>query len=306
MYSINRVLVGLDLTDQDKYLIRYISKLSHISDMDTVYFVHIANDLDLPEDLVKKYPDLVVPLDETLKHNIEFNIKKHGNLRSGVNVEIIIDEGNKKKVLLKLISRKDIDLVAIGRKSNDEAKLAFVRNIVRLAPCSVSIIPHNIPDKLKKILLPIDFSENSFMALEMGEYLSEKFSGLQIIGLNIYEVPSGFSKTGKSYDEFAEIMKSNAKKESAKFLKKHNIELPNLKMVYQLKDDEAIPDMIYEYANKYFCDAIVIGSRGRNAFSSFLIGSIAETIIPRDESIPLIIVKSKNDALTLMDALKII
>lgn len=305
MYKINRILVGLDISSGDKALIQYASQLTHIVGVNRVYFIHIANDLDLHADLVEKYPDLLAPIDENLRNQIDFNIKKYHNFAAGVEYDIIIDEGNTKKQILKYIKQKDIDILVIGRKSNKIAELGLVKNLVRIAPCSVAVIPETIPETLRKIAVPLDFSENSFMTLEVAEKLAEKFKSLKIEGFNIYEVPQGYSKTGKSYEEFKEIMRENAKKEAENFIKLHGLNLENLNVTYQCNDnDDSIAESIYYFAKKIDADGIVIGSKGRNAFSSLLIGSMAEHLIDYVRSRPLLIIKEKREAMNLLEALK--
>ena len=142
------------------------------------------------------------------------------------------------------------------------------------------------------------------MTLEVAEKMTEKFKGLKIEGFNIFEVPQGYSKTGKSYKEFKEIMLQNAKNEAQNFIKLHGLNLENLHITYQCHESDSIAESIYDFAKKIDADGIVIGSKGRNAFSSLLIGSMAENLIDFVRSRPLMIVKEKREAMNLLEALK--
>jgi len=55
-----------------------------------------------------------------------------------------------------------------------------------------------------------DFLENSVDALEVAAACASASGILEIRCLRVYHVPMGYYKTGKSYGEFATIMKGHA------------------------------------------------------------------------------------------------
>ena len=69
MYQLKRILVCVDLTHMDEDVIRYSSKIAELVDADTVYFLHVAKTLDIPEEIAQKYPDLIAPVDEAVTKN---------------------------------------------------------------------------------------------------------------------------------------------------------------------------------------------------------------------------------------------
>lgn len=304
VYAFNRVLVAMDLSEHDQSLTEYVSKISKLAEIDTIYFVHVVSSLELPEEIKKKYPDLIAPVDESIKKEIEYTLSTYGDFGDNIRVEIVIKEGDTVKQILKTIQEKSVDLMVLGRKSDKEANLRIIKKIVRTAPCSVSVIPEYLPDRLNKVLVPVDFSENSVMALQRTNFFSDKFPELQTLTLNGYEVPAGYSKIGKSFDEFSEIMRENAIQEMEKFLKKYQLEIKNHSAHYTRCKDSHLPSALYQFAVANNVDAIVIGSRGRDSLSSFILGSVTEGLIEHDQYMPLIIVKSKKDHLGVMDAIQ--
>ncbi|MFY0686229.1 MAG: universal stress protein [Cyclobacteriaceae bacterium] len=302
MYSLKRVLVALDRSSHDEALFAYISKLASLMDLDVVYFLHVANDLNLPDEILAKYPDLVAPLDESIEKDIEYDIKK-AQLPENLRSEILIAEGNTVQEVLKTVKKKEIDLLVLGRKSNEEANLQVVKKIVRSAPCSISIIPKFLPERLNKILVPVDFSENSLMSLQQAEVFSSKFPDLKVESLHIFDVPSGYSKIGKTYEEFSVIMEQNARNQFDAFLKKHPLNLPNLVCHFERLDQQHVPSLIFQFSVANNVDAIILGSRGRDSFSNFIMGSVAEGLIDKDQYWPLIVLKSKTDHFGIGEAL---
>ena len=79
MFPFKRVLVALDLTEMDETLIAYTSFLGTIFDIDKLYFFHVARSLELPEQLLEKYPDVEwITYDEISGSNkkLNFTIKE--------------------------------------------------------------------------------------------------------------------------------------------------------------------------------------------------------------------------------------
>ena len=98
-------------------------------------------------------------------------------------------------------------------------------------------------------------------------------------------------------------MRQNAEAEHDTFLRKHDIQIPNYESLFVRKNRHHLPGLIYQFAITNNVDAILIGSRGRDAFSSLIVGSVAEGLIEHDQYLPLIVVKDKRDHMDLMEAI---
>jgi len=61
MKRFRRLLVGLNLTDQDNAVIQAAGEITHLSQSEKVYFMYIAERPNLPEELSDTYPDLLGP-----------------------------------------------------------------------------------------------------------------------------------------------------------------------------------------------------------------------------------------------------
>ena len=138
------------------------------------------------------------------------------------------------------------------------------------------------------------------MFYEFGERIAADLHA-DLIPLHLYEVPHGYSKTGKSFEEFSEIMKENAKKDFKKFASKH--ENSNLECVMLLKNGDNIGNQITEYGKEIEADLILLGSRGRSASAAILLGSTAEKLIKANKELPMLIFKKKGETMGFFDAL---
>lgn len=293
-------LVALDLTAIDDRLIAYAAKMAKILPLERFFFVHVAKDLALPADLLKEYPDLVGPLDESIETDIKEKVARYF-ADTGVETKCIVKEGNPIDKILKLCKIKDVDLIFMGRKRNLVGSGIVSSGIARKCPCSLLLVTEESEAKLKKVLVPVDFSSHSCLAMKQAVE-AQSNNGFMITTMHVYSVPSGYHKTGKSLNEFAEIMKSHAQKDFKKFMKTNKFS-KDTPCEYVLTKDGKYADLVYRFAEKCGADLIIIGSKGRTPVSSILIGSVAEKLVYIDSHIPVLIVKSKGENMGILDAL---
>ncbi len=294
------VLVALDLTEMDDSLIRYAHMLSRVLPLERLFFVHVSQDLELPADLLKEYPGLLAPLDESIRADIQQKVNPYFSA-SSLDVHCLVKEGNALEKILKLSKVKDINLILMGRKKSLRGSGIVSSKIARRCPCSLLLVTQDFRPALKKVLVPVDFSDHAALAMQRALELSGT-SSTELLMLHVYRVPAGYSRIGKSYEEFEQIMKSHARKDGRRFLAKHNFP-PDTAGAYVATDDGKSAELTYAFAEKNDVDLIAIGSRGRTAAAAILLGSMAEKIVYRDSEIPVLIVKSKGENMKLLDAL---
>ena len=141
-----------------------------------------------------------------------------------------------------------------------------------------------IRKKIKKILVPLDGSKNSFRGLDEAIYLARQCQAT-ITGL--YVIPLSPPKT----DAQISYIEKNLLKKAAKFMFKtkkraaQNGILFYDKIVY---GDEG-PSIIRFANNKKF-DLIVIGSRGHGGIKEAFLGSTSNYVLHKSQ-IPVLIVK---------------
>lgn len=303
MEEIKRILVAVDLTEIDETLVQYIAELSNKLDLDKVYFFNVLKNLELPDAIAKKYPDLLAPLDESTKKSIQFTIDEVAGNQLKANYEIKVTEGNRAEQILKWAKIKKVDLIVLGRKSGLEGDGIISGKVLKLAPCTVALIPEILPQNINKIVTPIDFSETSKLAFEFSLILASNISDLTITCLNIYNVPAGYSISGKTYKEFAQIMKHNAEESFNNFLGKYDTKGSKIETRYELDESGHIAKKIYQFSVKEKASAIVIGSKGRTQVAAILIGSIAEKLMKINAQMPMIVVKQPRHNMDFLEAL---
>ena len=301
MYKIERLLIALDLTEMDEILIRYTSHLAKLLKSEKVYFVHVARDLELPEDLRKNYPDLMAPSDESIKNSIEKKLEKSWESDYKCEHTIEVKEGDPSEQILKWVNIKDIDMMVMGRKRKLKGGGIVPQKIAKVAQTSLMLVPEGFEFKLDKIVVSVDFSKHAKFAVEEALAISEG-TNISLTLVNVFTVPSGYHKTGKNYDEFATIMKGHAKIDFKEFVKKNDFP-EDLDCQYVLDNDDSPADKIFDFASEQETDMIVMGSKGRTGLASILLGSVAEKVVKYDSEIPLMIVKEKGENMGFLKAL---
>ncbi len=303
MEAIKRVLVALDLTEIDASLIRYIARISNDLAIEKIYFFNVMKTMELPEKIVKKYPNLVAPMDESTKRDIQFTIDQEIGDQQIAPYEIKVTDGHIAEKILKWSKIKEVDLIVMGRKSGLEGDGITSGKVVRMAPCSVIFVPEILPEDKYHIVVSIDFSAASKQAFEFALYAAKKNPELRITCLNIYEVPTGYHMLGQSYEEFAEIMKNNARESWDDFIKDYNLTGVNVECKFELNEDTSKAKKIYQFAVEQKASSIAVGSKGRTAAAAFLIGSIAEKLIKYNSKIPQIVVKQRHQNMDFFEAM---
>lgn len=287
-------MVCLDLSDMDETLLKYASLCARVLAMEKVYFCHVVTSLELPKEIAHKYPNLLVPVDETIEKEIEYSVEQHFEAPENCEVRITIVSGKITDEIIKLSKTKIIDLLLVGRKKDFSSTGLDERKIAKGCPTSVIMVPEEPKFDLKKIMVSIDFSEHSLQAFKLGIEIQQN-SGAMLLSNHVYKVPTGYHSAGKTYEEFAEIMLENTKKECQKFFSELDLEGVNFDHTYMLDDDTKPADKIYASAKEQEVDMIILGSKGRSSAAAFLLGSVAESLLVENEDIPLFIVKKRGE-----------
>ncbi len=301
MYRYKRLLVGISLNDQDGASIRYASMISRLAKSEEITFLHVAYTTEIDEEVCEIYPELMQSCDGSTTQEIENLVKKYydGHPDTRLNCEAV--EGSPLIELLKRSKQEEIDLIVMRKKVGDKSSGTLVIKLARRAPCSVLFVPEKAKAWYKNILVPIDFSKNSEDAMEVAISFAQASGINEIRCLHVYGVPPGFYKTGKSYEQFAEIMKGHAKKKYAEFIKK--IDLRGISAVPKFRlNDKDYRGIWEEMLEKLEVHLLIMGARGRKAGAGVLLGSVTEHLI-KTTTVPFLAVKEKGTGMGLLDAL---
>lgn len=302
MFKDTKWMVGLDFSEGEEELITYVDQLSRIFKPEKIYFVHVEEDLEIPEDILNTFPEIKEPLDETLKGKLEDEVRNNFK-NNDVKVESLVLEGIPLKQILHTIQIKKIDLFIVRKKDISMGSGLVPQKVARKASCSIFFVPEGKKPEFDNVLIPCDFSKHCKLSLQAVQQIKTYNPEARVQLLNIYKVPVGYYKTGKTYEEFSEIMKGHAQKTYGKVMQKLNLNPDQFHCSFIRKDYHDISKHILEEVEKIKPDIILMGSKGEGAAYHFLLGSVTEKFISKNLDYPLIILKIKNENLGLMEAI---
>ena len=212
MYRYKRLMVGLDFTEMDEVMINYVSDLARVIKPEKIYFVNAQPELEYGEDIYKDYPELEVPIDEHLEERLKDEVLKHFKGADQFDIDYQILEGKPFEELLQWTKIKNIDLLLVGRKKDLQGSGILPQRLARKVMCSIMFVPQKAKLKLENLFLASDFSKYASMAFEEALSLARGNEQATVIVFNSYELPSGYYKTGKSAEEFCQILNDHAVK----------------------------------------------------------------------------------------------
>ncbi len=298
-------MVGLDLSLMDKTLIEYTAFLSYYFRPEKIYFINVQPDLDIPDELREEFPGFDQPRDELIKVEMKEKVASFFPDHKDFDIEYEVIEGSARKEMLHWSHVKNIDLLIAGRKKDLKGSGMIPQQLARKVSCSVLFVPEKAKMSIRNILVPIDFSEYCSMALEEAHEIAKIDKEVKIHLQHAFEVPMGYSKTGKTEEEFAEIMKRHASKRMKKFLEETGKNADSYQLIYSFNQEhQSAADLINKAAHDMSADLIIIGARGRTALTALFLGSTAEKLITRDSDIPLLVVKHKAKTFSFWEMLE--
>lgn len=141
---------------------------------------------------------------------------------------------------------------------------------------------------MKKIIVPVDFSEHSEYALETAASIAKKFNA-EILALHMLELSDSFLTKGDSdlNAETAFFLKM-AEKRFKDVLEKEYLEGVTITPI--IKHFKVFSE-VNDVAKEHDADMVVMGSHGASGIKEMFIGSNTEKVV-RHSNIPVLIVKN--------------
>lgn len=300
MQRYKKIMVGLSLSNDDEYIVSYTAMVAQMAKAKKVEFMHVLEALDIPEEIMREYPALLDREDAEMRVRMKDMAEKHFKGLGEISLTYTIAEGSPLLEILRRSREQDFDLIVVGKRRKSE-RSNIQEKLVRKGHCSILIVPEKSKPILKKILVPVDFSSQAHDAVDVATAFGNACTKPpQIFSLYTYNIPTGYFKTGKSHQEFANIMRGNAKRKYEDFIQ--SADLKGLSITPIFRQHSKPPEAIYETAKKRKVDLVVKGAKGKTDTAAVLLGSITEQLI-RTLEVPLMAIKKKGETTTLLDAL---
>lgn len=295
MKPIKRAVIALDLSEMDQQIIRMAKLACDLYELTRLYFVHI-----IPNFADPRHPDLVfhtkfstdVPIDEAVARKLQEEVTAQFGGWQEDHLAIEVVEGKPYQKLARWAEVKDADLLVFGKKQKSAGSGITARRAARQVGCNLFLIPENPPSTIKRILVPMDFSENSVRALQHALHAKEHFPEAEIQVVHLVR-----TLTADHYYGVSQV--ANYRSEAIAAARKA---YENIRDELQIKEAEApikflddhygnVFRYLWEYTEESQPDLVIMGAQGHSAVHHFLYGSVTEDFVDYCEGIPILVVR---------------
>lgn len=199
------------------------------------------------------------------------------------------------QVILDYANGNAIDLIVMGTHGRQGLGHFFLgsvaEKVVRLAHCPVLTIREREEpiaiEQVERILLPIDFSEHSKVALRHGREIAAAY-GARLQLLHVVEKPLNPPFYGAAVVELTPEMEGKAKRAMEEL--EADVAGPKVDSEIHVIEGRAARDIV-DFAERHDSDLIVIGTHGLTGLQHLLLGSATEKVV-RTAPCPVFTVKS--------------
>lgn len=145
---------------------------------------------------------------------------------------------------------------------------------------------------MKKIVIPIDFSECSEYALKAGALFAKKYD-VSLTLVHMIEMPYGYSTHDSEHGKSVAFMLKFAQMNFDKFIDKDYLEDVEIKVI--IKHYALFPE-VGNIAVEEDADLILMGTHGVTKYENLLSGSNTEQVL-KNSSIPVLVVKNELESI---------
>ena len=280
----NKVVLATDHSDAAKKLINCLDELK-ILGIEEVILTYV---LDVQPSKILNF-DKIIESNEKRLHFAKEQIED-----KGLNLKIKIPVGSPAVEIDRVAKDENADLILIASHGKGFIKKVFLGsttyNLIRQSKKSILIEKYeNVEDearvacarKFNRILIPIDFSEDSISAINLTKELKDKAE--EIILLNVIE-------SSRFFDSLNEARKNAEEKlnEIADELKENDI---TEKVTIKIKEGAASENII-NLAETENIGLIIMAKRGRGNIKELILGSTSDRVA-KESPAPVLLVSNQ-------------
>ncbi len=296
--SIRRIIICLDLSAMDNRLIQYLNALLKTVKVNKLYFIHIRKAIDSVNIGLKEYQIEKKEFEsnnELIKAKIDDFIVNQLNNAAEIDWESIVIEGSPSIELLHWVNINKVDLLIIGRKDIKRGSGITAGRLLRKSECSVLFVPEKEISSFKKVLIPVDFSASSDYTLKEAYQLANQLYTEKITCQHIYfTAPTLNLRLNRTPSQFRAIVESNLNASFKDLFKRNSIPEENIKISLIEDIDNRPASSILKYAKKQGIELIMMGPKGQSQHKTNHIGSVTESLLTYNYTIPLLVIKQPS------------
>jgi nucleotide-binding universal stress UspA family protein len=285
----------MDLTEMDQSILQFAQLANELFDLSKLYFVHI-----IPDFIAPKSKDLIFhkefstdsPIDEAVKSKLEKQIATYFKQEDQDKLAVEVIEGRPYRKLAHWAEAKDTDLLIFGKKKKSTGSGITARRVARQINNHLLLVPEHPVEVIKRILVPMDFSDNSIRALQTALSAKKKFPEAEIRVIHLIRILTSDHYYGltQTVSYRAEALRA-AKDAYKKILLDLDASEEQVPIVYQDDEYGNVFRHLWEYTEGERPDLVIMGAQGHTGMHHFLYGSVTEDFVDYCENIPILVVR---------------
>ncbi|MFO8002533.1 MAG: universal stress protein [Marinilabilia sp.] len=298
----NNILVCLDLSEMDDFLIRYTNFIVDTFSPSTVTFMHVMQPMDIPEDIRSSFPGFNEPVDQLIREEFEEKIGKL--FEAKVDFSIVVKEGITTETIIHYSKNNKIDLTLMGKKIGYTGEGGISRKVTSLTPSSVLLVGENASYSFNHVWVRMDFSKISVEALKMAITIKEH-TGASITCHNVFKLPLNYfpQQTSEQEKRLIEQLTRHGRKEYSKILKRLKLPESEYPCEYSLNKENNEAQVLYHKAVQNKADLIIAGSKMKSGLSQVILDNTSEKLTSGGKTLPVLIVKDKKSSMGILESI---
>ncbi|TDU40458.1 nucleotide-binding universal stress UspA family protein [Gelidibacter sediminis] len=280
------LMVALDLTAMDPILLKYVSFLCKVWNVEHLYFTHNIKQYKL-YDLYDDFLEEGITVEDIVDRGLQKSIDEHYTASVPYTL-IITSDDYTESILTHLAKEYKIDIMVTGNKDELQGTGALSQKLVRMLDANVLLVPEEARHGMDQVLIPTDFSSASAKCFEVADSLVAR-SGGKVEALHVYNIPSFFFpyiNTEKAIDK----TKLHLKEKVIQFRRKYKLR-EDIPFKYIDRRSLSVVEAIEMHAEKGDFDIMVTAARGANNITSLFVGSVTNDLLIRNRKMPLLVIR---------------
>lgn len=279
------IIVGLDLSTMDQYLLQYMQVLDQILDINKVTYIHNLKLGELPKELLQ--PDRIALIKEKIKNKLTQYFTE-----AGVNYDfeiLVTVESYTELAFMNIAKRFNYDLLVLGNKQELEGTGALADKLVRIFPSAILLVPDTYKVPITTIIDAIDFSKYTADIMKWADRFKNNSKGQEIehSAVHISKSYMGFYPT-MTNKELEKVTRDDIKEKQEKWNKRYAT-YSDIDIVPA--GERNISASLIAYARSKKADFLILGVKGTTGFKEVFLGSVANHLLHRPTSTCLLFVK---------------
>jgi nucleotide-binding universal stress UspA family protein len=293
-----RILLPLDGSELAEIALPYAEELTGKLGSELVLYHVPGHDHKQQEHMHQVYLD-------RLAENMQHNISKAQPMSSEVKVTTKVEAGEPTENICNLVEKNKMDLIIMTTVSTSGIRVgkmlgSVADHICRTVPIPILLIrPNNVrqvggKDRLiSRLLIPLDGSELSKLALPVGEELAANLKA----GVTLFQMANqiriysndmyGPSSAFVNYVQLNEDERARVDTEMSAL--EMDLKSKNLDVTHVVTSGFDAASDIIEVGKKVSADLVVMSTHGRSGLTRWILGNIAEKVLRHGET-PLLLV----------------